>query len=397
MNYRLFILWLFCSIASAGSGHSQELSDQAEISLLSFGPGTEVYAIWGHTAIRVYDPMQRLDKVYNYGTFDFDTPNFTLKFIQGKLDYTLSTQRYRHVIAAYKSENRWIREQYLDLTQLEKTRLYVLLEENYREENRHYKYDFLYDNCATRPVEIILKSVQSPIYFDPGDSIKTYRNILDEHLIFNPWVDFGVDLIIGVKADQQIAPEQQMFMPVYINRYFNTAIIQEVPPRKLVKEERLISETMGESRPKPSGIISPFNVFLFLLLIEIALFLYGIRKGKFLIEWYDKLWFTGVFLGSMLLLFMWFGTDHVPTKNNWNLLWMNPLFLFLLPFFSRRIRQIGAVILFFVLFAVLISWYLIPQAFHVAAIPVIGILGFKLFKLAFLKHTLRKKKGEPVF
>ena len=376
-------LVLVLTIHLAGRVCGQPLSELARISVLNFGPGSEVYAIWGHTAIRVNDPANQIDKVYNYGTFDFDTPNFTLKFIRGKLDYTLSIQRYRNVIAAYRRENRSISEQYLDLTREEANRLYELLEENYKEENRYYKYDFLYDNCATRPVEIIRKSISRPVVFNPGDSVKTYRNILDEHLGHDPWLDFGIDLIIGVRADTRIGPEQQMFMPVYINRYFRTALKDSLNQVPLVREERILSDSPGPERTDLPTPASPFYVLLLLLVAESVRFIYGQRKGKIFLPWWDHLWFILASLGSLVVLFMWFGTDHIPTKNNWNLWWLSPVFFFTLPPFPKRIRIWAAKSGFLILLAFLIFWSWIPQQIHVAVLPLCGMLGLMLFNRGF--------------
>jgi len=359
------------------------LTEQSIISILSFGPGTEVYGIWGHTAIRVNDPELGIDKVYNYGTFDFDTPNFTLRFIRGKLDYALSIQQYHRVIKAYKKEKRWIKEQILNLSFDERLDLYKLLEENYLKENRYYKYDFLFDNCATRPLEIIEKSIVDSVNFsNPID--QSYRDILDEHLIHNPWTDFGIDLIIGAIADRTADARQQMFMPVYIYRYFNSGERSGNDNQGLIANEILIAEEGAIQRANTHKIIQPFSIFLILLILELILLFLSIKKKKIIAPWYDQIWFLIAFLGSALMLFMWFGTDHVPTKYNWNLWWMNPAFFLLLPFFNRSFRKKIAKFQFVILIALILGWFIIPQQFHLAVLPIVGILGVKSYKYGFL-------------
>jgi hypothetical protein len=381
----LFILIL--ALWPAGQSKAEVLSPAASISILTFGPHHEVYAIWGHTAIRVKDPVLRIDKVYNYGTFDFSTPNFTLKFIRGKLDYALSIQRYHRVVRAYKEEQRWIKEQILNLTQAERQRLYDLLEENYLEENRYYKYDFLFDNCATRPLEMIVKSTHDSISF--GKTIPlSYRNILDEHLLHNPWLDFGIDLIIGALADVMATPEQQMFMPVYILNYFRHATRTGESTQALVARESTIAEEGNIRWPVVPFFLHPLSIFTILLVLEIILLYLSLRKKRILARPYDIFWFSLIFLGSVLILFMWFGTDHVPTRNNWNIGWMNPVFLLLLPLFNPVIRTWAAKTLFIILALFLLSWLFVPQQFHLAVLPIIGILGIKSYKYGFL---FRKK------
>jgi hypothetical protein len=352
--------------------------------VLSFGPGTEVYAIWGHTAIRVKDPVLGIDQVFNYGTFDFDTPNFTLKFIRGKLDYTLSIQKYRRVIAAYKREKRWISEQTLNLNLGERNHLYALLLENYKPENRYYKYDFLFDNCATRPLEIIEKSIADTIVFSTTVE-QTYRDILDEHLVNTPWLDLGIDLIIGSLADDLATARQQMFMPVYILRYFDSGIRKGANDQPLVARKTSISTESGSVKKSIPFILKPVFIFLLLLVLEIILIFFTIKRKKILLKFYDHIWFGLVFLGSLLILFLWFGTDHIPTKFNWNAWWMNPLYLLLMPFIKSALKSHIAKALFFITLLFLIGWFLIPQQFHPAVLPIVGILGIKTYKYGFLK------------
>lgn len=371
-------LFLFFGVVKA-----QPLSPDAEISILSFGPHTEVYSIWGHTALRVKDPVQGMDRVYNYGTFDFNTPNFTLKFIRGQLNYALSVQQYNRVVRAYLKEKRWIKEQVLNLNNDEKIRLFELLEENYLEENRYYKYDFLFDNCATRPLEMIERSVEDSIGF--GKTLPlSYRDILDEHLLRYPWLDLGIDLIIGDLADDQASDRQQMYMPIYVYQYFKNGSRFGDQVRPLVAHEKTISEEGDIRWPKFPALFKPVFVFLFLLLLEVVLLGFSLKKKKPMVKAYDTFWFGLIFLGSLLLLFMWFGTDHVPTENNWNIWWMSPVFLFLLPFFKQNIRTISAKIAFVFLISFLIAWIFIPQQFHTAVLPLVGILGIKSYKYGFM-------------
>lgn len=359
------------------------LSDQAEISVLNMGPGNQVYSIWGHTAIRVQDPLNGWDKVYNYGTFDFNTPNFTLKFLRGKLDYTLSVQHYYNTIAAYGNEGRWIQEQTLNLDQPEKMRLYELLEENYKPENRLYKYDFFFDNCATRPVNIIRESIQDSITFATLPTEKSFRNILDEHLTNDSWLDFGIDLIIGARADQIADPVQQMFMPKYVKEYFGPATKgTDVKDALVVREKVVLEETKSPKKDFPFPF-RPVFIFNLLLALEILLFVFSFRKKKAYWKVYDKTWFTLAAIASVFLLFMWFGTDHLATKSNWNLWWINPLFVVVLLPVPANAKKWVFRLLAVLLILLIASWTLIPQQLNLVFLPIILVLILKCIRNGF--------------
>lgn len=363
---------------------SQSLSDQAEISILSFGPGEAVYDLWGHTAIRINDPVRQLDKVYNYGTYDFKASNFLMKFLRGKLDYALSIQRYRSVVRAYKRENRWIKEQILALTNDEKEKLYWALEQNYLPENRLYKYDFFFDNCATRPQQIIENNLDRDLQFLATDEI-SFRDILDEQLYNTPWTDFGIDLIIGAKADQLADERQQMFMPIYF--YDNIASAEfEDTNEDIVKNELVIYESRAHERNTFPFIMTPFFLMILLLIFEVVIFIQSIRKKKLIFKFYDQFWFILIFIASLVISFMWFATDHLATKENWNLIWINPLFFFLLFPKKIKLKHWTSILLFILILLTVIFWSVIPQAYHIAFLPMMFILLLKLYKYAFLKY-----------
>lgn len=388
------LLLLFMLLATQLHGQQPGLSDQAEISILNMGPGNQVYSIWGHTAIRVQDPLAGFDKVYNYGTFDFNTPHFVLKFIRGKLDYTLSVSHYNHMVAAYGREGRWVQEQTLNLNPAEKKRLNELLEENYREENRYYKYDFFFDNCATRPVNIILQSFQSSINFNALPEQKTFRNILDEHLTHDSWLDFGIDLIIGARADATATPVQQMYMPVYVRQYFSSAKSSGAEQKNVVTREQQI---LDETRILPNDVALPFRpVFLFnlLLALELILFYFSLKKKRHIGKVYDKIWFFIFGLASLFLLFMWFGTDHLATKNNWNLWWINPLFLALFFPFHAGIKKWLYRLLAILLVLLIAFWTVIPQELNLAFLPVILILVLKCSRYGFYTFPMASNKTD---
>lgn len=402
MNYLTKII-LFVLIFQTGLLNGQtgleivkidtSLSEKAQVSLLTFDPGTEVYSVWGHTAIRIKDAVKGMDEVYNYGTFDFDQPGFVWKFLKGKLDYFLSHDPYDRVEYAYKYYKRGIHEQVLNLSKREKGRLLWLLKENYKPENRFYKYDFFFDNCSTRPLDIIKKSVDGKLIFKKLKDRKTFRQLLHNQIPDHKWLDFGINLIIGNKADKYPTAEQSSFLPLVLMERLSTAKVEVKPTmremktnktviKKLVKTERTLFEFDNNSNGFLE-IINPLWVFTILFLLEIIIFYLSYKNVRILYQWYDKLWFFLALVGSLLILFLWFFTDHQATKNNWNILWLNPFYIFF--FIGKKWERIFAIIISILLFATILFYSIIPQQLPAATIPIAGLLLLKVSKYGFLR------------
>ena len=105
-----------------------KLSEQAEIAVVTIGPYQgEVWSAFGHSGIRVLDPESNIDWFYNYGLYDFDQENFILNFAQGLLKYKVGVTYYNRVVRFYKSQNRYVKEQYLNLSQEQKQQYFDFL------------------------------------------------------------------------------------------------------------------------------------------------------------------------------------------------------------------------------------------------------------------------------
>ncbi len=398
----LIILVLFLSRIDVVPGQTglekvkidTSLSGKAEISLLTFDPGTEVYSVWGHTAIRIKDPASNIDEVYNYGTFDFDQPGFVWKFLKGKLEYFLSHDPYDRVEYAYKYYKRGIHEQVLNLSTREKGRLFWLLKDNYKPEHRFYKYDFFFDNCSTRPLAIIQKSLDGNLIFKKQKSKKTFRQLLYNQIYDYKWLDFGINLIIGNKADKYPTSFQSSFLPLILMKQMSNAKVEVKPTMKEMKSNKTVVKKMvnrertlfefDKVTTGIFGIFSPIWLFTFLFLLEIGIFYFSYKNGRIIYKWYDKIWFTLAFAGAIVIVFMWFFTDHQATKNNWNLLVLNPLYLFM--FFDGKWRKIFAWSIAVLLFGAIIFYSIIPQQLPPAIIPIAGLLLLKVSKYGILSR-----------
>lgn len=194
-------------------------TDSIQFSLLTCAPGSEIYALFGHTAIRYQNFSKGVDLVFNYGMFSFDTPHFVYRFVKGETDYQLGITPYSYFESEYAFRGSSVYQQVLNLTYLEKISLLKLLQDNYLPENRVYRYNYFYDNCTTRARDQIERSIQGKVVYPSVDWHKTFRGIVHEFTKGSPWDELGIDLCLGAEADKPIDLRQQMFAPFYM-RYF---------------------------------------------------------------------------------------------------------------------------------------------------------------------------------
>ena len=267
LNARLIILIgiLLSPLVSIG-----QISSSTQISLLTCDPGDALYSTFGHSAIRVFDPNQDLDIVYNYGTFDFDEPNFYTKFLRGKLLYKLSRYGYSSFLNEYHREKRAIREQVLELDSLQKISFINALEENYKPENQYYLYDFFFDNCSSRIRDLAENHIPGFSYSDTNTEEKTYRQMLDEYLGSKPWSDFGIDLIIGAVADDQADFRSQMFLPDYLHDHLEKGQVNSKNGNSLlITSGYKVLQFENEKNNRPW--FTPALLFWIFFLIELVL------------------------------------------------------------------------------------------------------------------------------
>ena len=212
MRKLLAFFLLFIGILSV---HASSM-DKVRISLLTCAPGTEIYALFGHSAIRYENPDQQQDWVFNYGMFSFKDPNFVMRFVKGETDYQLGVMPFAYFEAEYAMRGSSVYQQVLNLTNEEKECLIRLLEENYRPANRVYRYNYFYDNCTTRARDKIEESIQGKVVYPENEAEVSFRSILHEFMKDSHWSEFGIDLCLGSEADQPIEERKQMFAPFYM-------------------------------------------------------------------------------------------------------------------------------------------------------------------------------------
>jgi len=369
-----------------------QLGERAEISVITFGPFQgELYSAFGHSSFRVHDPDQNIDAAYNYGVFDFDQPNFYLNFAKGYLYYQLGVMDYQRFQNHYIYHNRYVHEQVLNLTASQKQTLFNYLQHNALPEFEHYRYDYFYNNCATKIRDVTAEALAADSVKFDGSYITTnytIRDLTDIYLAKQPWGDLGIDICLGLPMDKTAAPHEYMFLPDYIESGFDHAtIIQNGIRVPLTKEKIRVYDPRDEDPVK--GLPHPLYFFGALLIAGLALSFFDERRGK-LSSWFDVLLFSVSGLIGLLLFFLWFATDHQAAARNFNLLWAMPLNVIAVAAMIRSPRWLASYFLgIAILSAVtLLAWPVLPQRLHYSLIPVVITLGVR----AFMQYRIRKRK-----
>lgn len=298
---------------------AQMAPPRLRFSMLTCGVGKEIYASFGHTGIRVIDSSRGTDEVYNYGTFNGFEENFELKFMRGNLMYYLAKDDYYDFLQVYVRDNRKVEEQELIMPEAQKQQIYEFLENNLLPQNRAYKYDYFYDNCATRVRDVFPKTYGDAFVFGktlPDHSDLSYRRIMDRYLASLHWERFGIDLLLGSKIDKIMDDTDVMFLPDYLREGVAGARLNGKPiagPAKVIL-------------PGMAALPSAPNQVLFVMLAVGVLTVLGVTLPKLRplgnLMQFLVLFLTG-FLGCLIVV-MWFATDHVACRDNWNILWALP-------------------------------------------------------------------------
>lgn len=356
------------------------------ISLLTCTPGADLNETFGHSAFRVIDSNSVTDHVYNYGTFPFYEKGFYVNFVRGKLKYSVEIEQFEDFKQNYLFQNRGITEQVLQLTDSEKVTVYHSLLENIKEENKYYQYDFFLDNCTTRLRDIIKKHHQpKPELPAVMPTNYTFRNAIHQYLDSNDkaWGKLGIDLLLGARTDAVMTTEQHEFLPDNLMRAFdstkNTSLV--------LSSNQLYSFTLIKIEKQ---FFTPFVLTFSILLFFVFLSLIKNKKVKKFLNILDATLFFTVGVLGILFIFMWFGTDHIMTKNNYNLLWASPLFILYAFFINRNTAKAKNVSLFVFVYLLLVlcSWFFLPQLMNNALLPIVVLLAWRSSRINMHKESL---------
>lgn len=351
------------------------LSSKAEISIITCGPYQgELYSAFGHSAIRVFDPILGFDIAYNYGVFDFNQPNFYLNFTRGFLYYKLGVYSYPDFRDYYISYNRYVHEQIVNLDSAQKQKIFSYLENNSLPENQTYRYDYFYNNCSSKVRDVFAEVFKDQIRFD-GSFIKTnytIRDLTDIYLQQQPWGDLGIDICLGLPMDKKATPYEYMFLPDYLESSFDHATLNGSP---IVKQKIAVYESVPEAAS--FHWYHPWIVWGVIFLL-VSLLSYRDWKRSKTTKWFDITLFGILGLLGWLLLILWIATDHKAAANNFNLLWAIPFHLFAaIALFKKSIPAWVHTyfrVIVIITASLLAGWALLPQQMNSYLLPLVFII-----------------------
>lgn len=380
-KFQLFFLLLFLSLGKIA--YTQQLTDNSKIYVIVCSPGDELYQAFGHNAFWIIDTTTRVNLIYHYGTFNYADPNFYTKFIRGKLDYMLAAESYPAFMNEYSTDGRDVWKLELNLNTDKKNELYSYLKWKSLDANKYYKYDFFMDNCATRVRDVIEQIYGDSLVYKNNFNVETtYRKSIKPYLQAKPWTRFGINLLLGLPADKKLDFYSAMYLPYYIDSVYSIANLSfDNTKNKLVTErsEMIVSNYKIGKRP----FFNPTYFFWFLFVFISALTFIEFRKKK-VYKAVNFTYFLITGIVSILLLFMWFLTDHTPTKWNLNLIWAFPTHIVFAFLYLKNNKIVSKYLLITGIVSILlvITYPVFPQQFDIAMIPF-----FLAFGIRFLVHA----------
>ena len=344
-----------------------------QISILTCAPGEDVYTAWGHTAIRIIDSSKQTDIVYNFGTFDFNTPNFLLEFIKGNLNYFLSADNFQNFILEYQYYGRSIKEQVLVLSDVEKINWQNALLKNLEGNNRYYLYNFITDNCTTRVKDGFYQFANTQV---PPSNIKSFRTHVVEAPYQQgiPWIGLGIDLLLGAVSDQAPTAMQAGFLP---DLFFDQLAAQ--PGHIATTQNYDFTRTTGS---KPTD---PIYYIIGLILVYLFVGKWNARWAVIAAKFLDITLLFIYGLGGLLLVYMSLFSLHTACHNNYNIAWIHPLYWIALVFYFMKPIWAGYLgrIFFIASIGLIVVSYLLPQSFSNSVYLLMGlslVLNYRLIK-----------------
>lgn len=314
---KIIVFLLLLTASETSVGQNGILSKNARVSIITCDTGNESYSLFGHTAIRITDLEKDLDVVFNYGAFDFATPNFVAKFTKGDLQYFAVVNAFSDFMNQYAYEKRSVFEQELIIPQAKKQKLLDNLTATLSSSESYYTYKFIDKNCTSMVVAILNKTLESDVITKKIDANKTYRSILYPYFNGSFYEKLGTSIIFGKKVDEY---GTRLFLPLELHKSLKMIQFENHP---LCKESKTILEFKKET---PSSWWDNFYTYTFLLALIIL-----INKKSI-----DILYFSIMGLLGLFFAFMGFYSFHEELAYNYNVLLFNPLLLVLVCFYCTK-------------------------------------------------------------
>lgn len=393
------IICLFLSAISVYTTAQENNSDSIQISILTCSPGPAIYELYGHTAIRVTNHTTGSDIVFNYGLFDFSSPNFIWRFTLGKTDYLLGADYYKNFERSYTQRGSEIYQQDLKISKEESEKLFQLLSTHAKPENRVYRYNFLDNNCATMALDKVEEAVDGKIKYTQMDTTTTYRQLLHKYNKVNPWISFGTDLVIGADADTIIENRQFAFAPLEMMKLLANATVTDNG-----HTSQLVLDTSVTNNPENEVnfgkcLLTPLQTMWIVLLVTIFISL---------ADWHNKktsLWFDITLLGiqgvaGLIIAFLFFFSEHPAVGSNYLIIPFNPIPLFFIPKIVMNARKKrldtftlcnGIATSCFVMLS-----FALPQHINPATLILITAIAFRCISSTllayYIKHVVHKRE-----
>jgi hypothetical protein len=356
---------------------AQNVSD-IKVYLITCGPGTETYSIYGHSALRIEIPGSGSDIVYNWGVFDFNTPHFVWKFAKGRLNYMLAATTFEGFKQEYFLEQRWMQVQEINLEPEEKIKLIQLIDENLQPENVAYLYDFFYDNCSTRIRDLLEKVLGSNLIYPPDDpkEVFSFRIMAGKYQKLYPWLNTGIDLILGTPCEKKAHLRDRMFLPVEMQKGLSASLLKR--SGRIVPLLKNPVTVLSFKEPQKKIILYKSPTFVFSILLVATIILFALVKSNKVAWIIDILIFLFFSFLALFMIFSNFMTDHWQLKRNLNILWLSPFVLLCLAaVILKKEWFIWFRIVFFLCILSLAIQILFPGGFNTAFIPLILILAHR--------------------
>lgn len=339
--FRTLCLLIFCT--ATPHLHAQEdlrsNMDSVEVGLLTCSPHNEVYSLYGHTALHWHDLRTDEHFVFNYGVFDYRKPHFVWRFMMGQTDYMLEcTSNLNRWCNYYRKWGSEVKEQILNLTPSEKRRLQEALGINLK--SPVYRYNFFFDNCSTRPRNIIEKCLEGEVKYELNQEFSeaTFRQLIHHCTTDHPWAAFGNDLLLGLNADRKATQRERQFLPALLSWDFDHATVIRNGQEQPLVSRRVIHVPLGNQPIEKEFPLSPLTCTLLLLIASLAIGMLEWRSKRIMV-WWDVLLMLASGIAGCILLLMVF-SEHPATSLNLQLLILNPAALLFIPSVVRRKKTI---------------------------------------------------------
>lgn len=374
------------------------MEERLQASLITCYPGPRVYELVGHEAIRIYGMDSNnmpVDSVWNYGVFDFASPNFIPRFVKGETDYMLWGCPFHLFIREYQLRGSKVVEQNLNLTPQETYTLRKLLQINALPQNRVYRYNYVRDNCSTRVVDMLEGAVAPRTIVFP-DSVKfsSFRNAMRYYHRNYPWYQFGIDLALGGGIDLPISSREEMFAPLMLEEKASYAHFQDGEP--LVKSTGILIPGIEDPvLPPTPWWATPLSISILIMLLSLAVAAYEFRTSR-IVKWWNSIFFAILGTGGLIIWFLVFFSTHDSTSPNLLSLWLNPFqFAIAICIWWRHTRPVAMAMSVVNLITILIltaAWPLQVQSANTAVFP----LWAATFALSLAYALIYPKESRPI-